>query len=476
MLFCGSGATGAIDKLTQVLGLRPTSARVPEADRPVVFVGPYEHHSNELPWRESSADVVVVGEDADGRLDLRDLRAQLERFSNRPLKIGSFSAASNVSGITTDTIAVATLLHRHGALSLWDYAAGGPYLRIEMNPAVEGEDGKLAYKDAVLLSPHKFIGGPGTPGVLVAKRKLFANAVPSMPGGGTVSFVSVSHHAYHDAIEHREEAGTPAIVDSIRAGLIFQLKDAVGADTIRRLEDDFVRRAISSWRRNPNIHIVGNPRLDRLSIVSAGILHGRRILHSHYVVALLNDLFGIQARGGCFCAGPYVQRLSGSDEESYRQLAMAVAEGLGGLRLGWFRLNFNYFISEAAFRYMVEAVHLLANEGWKLLPLYRLDPFSGTWHHRGGRRRPAVSLYDVRYEVGGMEFTGRPATAPETELVHQLEDAREVIKHFEGNVDAEEDIVDVDLGPEFERLRWFPLPGEALRELRAGAAAFPGSA
>jgi Aminotransferase class-V len=184
-----------------VLGIRGTSAPVSDADRPVVFVGPYEHHSNELPWRESIADLVVMGEDADGRLDLQELREQLERFSDRRLKIGSFSAASNVSGVITDALAVAMLLHRFGALSLWDYAAAGPYLKIEMNPDAGGRDGHLAYKDAVFLSPHKFIGGPGTPGVLVAKRRLFGNRIPTMPGGGTVTFVSISDHAYHDAIE-----------------------------------------------------------------------------------------------------------------------------------------------------------------------------------------------------------------------------------------------------------------------------------
>ena len=295
VLFCGSGATGAIDKLTQVLGIRgATSAPVSAGDRPVVFVGPYEHHSNELPWRESIADLVVIGEDSDGRLDLQELREQLERFSDRTLKIGSFSAASNVSGVITDTVAVATLLHRFGALSLWDYAAAGPYLKIEMNPYADGRDGHLAYKDAVFLSPHKFIGGPGTPGVLVAKRRLFGNRIPTMPGGGTVTFVSISDHGYHDAIEDREEAGTPAIVDSIRAGLVFQLKESVGPDTIRRRDDEFVRRAISSWQANPNIEIAGNPDLARLSIVSAGIRHGRGMLHPHFVVSLLNDLFGIQ--------------------------------------------------------------------------------------------------------------------------------------------------------------------------------------
>ena len=152
-------------------------------------------------------------------------------------------------------------------------------------------------------------------------------------------------------------------------------------------------------------------------------------------------------------------------------MALKVAAGLEGLKSGWFRLNFNYFISESAFDYMVEAVHLVADEGWKLLPLYRFDPFSGQWHHRDGRSRPAVGLYDVHYDTGEMEFRGQAATAPETELVHQLEEAKRIIERFERTAVEEDAVVDLQLGPGFERLRWFPLPGEALRELRAAAPA-----
>ena len=216
VLFCGSGSTGAIDTLTRVLDLG-------RSGRPVVFIGPYEHHSNELPWRESVADVVTIGEDADGRPDLEQLEHELRRHAGRALKIGSFSAASNVTGIITDVERTARLLHAHGALSFWDYATAGPYLPIDM-----------AGKDAVFLSPHKFVGGPGTPGVLVVKRALLRNAVPSVPGGGTVLFVSPNGHAYHPDPEIREEGGTPAIVESIRAGLVFELKEEIGVEEIRR--------------------------------------------------------------------------------------------------------------------------------------------------------------------------------------------------------------------------------------------------
>jgi selenocysteine lyase/cysteine desulfurase len=479
VIFTGSGATGAIDKVIRALGLRiperldaryGLSKMIPRDERPVVFVGPYEHHSNELPWRESIADLRVIREDARGQVDLAHLESELERFAGRPLKIGSFSAASNVSGIITDTHAVAMLLHRHGALSFWDYAAAGPYLEIEMNPAVAGPGGHLAHKDAIFLSPHKFPGGPGTPGVLVAKRSLFdGTAAPTVPGGGTVAFVTVDDHAYLEGLEHREEAGTPAIVESIRAGLVFGLKSAVGADTIRAREEQFAERAIASWSQNPNIGILGSTELPRLSIVSLGLNHPRGMLHPHFVVAVLNDLFGIQARAGCFCAGPYLQRLNHIGAETVAKMECEVLRGHEGVKLGWFRVNFNYFVSPVVVDYIVDAVQLMANEGHKLLALYRFDPFTGLWHHRDARSRPPVSLYDVSYAGGAMQFAAPRTTAPESVLADQLAQAAELVAALPAQLAAEPDVEDPVLPSSFEGIRWFPLPGEARSELLRGA-------
>ncbi|HSL64092.1 MAG TPA: aminotransferase class V-fold PLP-dependent enzyme, partial [Gaiellaceae bacterium] len=404
VLFCGTGATGAIDKLVAVLGLRLPSEledryrlsdAIPPAERPVVLVGPYEHHSNELPWRESIADVVTIREDADGRVDLAHLEEELLRHADRPLRLGSFSAASNVTGIVTDVDAVSILLHRHGALACWDYAAAAPYLPIEMNASPDVPDGHLAYKDAIFVSPHKFVGGPGTPGVLVAKRALFRNRVPAVPGGGTITFVTPLGHTFHPDPEVREEGGTPGIVESIRAGLVFALKDAVGTDEIRRREDDFVRRALESWGANPRIELLGNPELERLAIVSLALRHPRGRLHSNFVAAVLNDLFGIQSRSGCFCAGPYMHRMVPIDDDVSARMDEEVARGHLGAKLSFVRVGFNYFMSEVAFGYVLEAVHLLANDGWKLLPLYRFDPYTGLWHHERGRPRPPLTLHDV---------------------------------------------------------------------------------
>lgn len=213
VLFCGSGATGAINKLVDVLNIRlpydlskkyDLESAIPENEKPVVFLGPYEHHSNELPWRESLAEVVVIPCDADGKIDQLALENKLKEYASRKLKIGSFSAASNVTGVGSETYSISILLHKYNALSFWDFAAAGPYVNINMNPKEDFADAHLAYKDAVFLSPHKFIGGPGTPGVLVAKRNLFKNSVPTVPGGGTVSYVNPEHHHYLENIEMRE--------------------------------------------------------------------------------------------------------------------------------------------------------------------------------------------------------------------------------------------------------------------------------
>ena len=473
VLFCGSGSTGAVDKLIGILNLRipadlddryGLSDHIPPEERPVVFTGPFEHHSNELPWRESIAEVVVIREDADGHIDLGQLEEELRRPAGRPLRIGSFSAASNVTGIVSDTRAIAALLHRHGALSFWDFAAAGPYVQIDMDPGGDGPDAGLAYKDAVFLSPHKFIGGPGTPGVLVVRRALLTNRVPTVPGGGTVAYVNPTEHRYLEDPVEREEGGTPAIVESIRAGLVFQLKQAVGADTIQALERSFIRRAVESWGANPNIELLGNLEAERLSIVSFVVRHGPRYLHHNFVVALLNDLFGIQSRGGCSCAGPYGHRLLGIDIERSHSFEREITRGCEGIKPGWVRVNFNYFISEVVFEYLLEAVHLVADQGWKLLGDYRFDPATGLWRHRRGPVEPPLRLHTLRYDADGRLEAGVPhATAADDALAGYLDQARRLLAARPANRDGDGDGGPLPgLSADFEGLRWFVLPRECL--------------
>jgi selenocysteine lyase/cysteine desulfurase len=456
VIFCGSGSTGAINKLVGILGLRAPDERylsaegVPPQRRPVVFIGPYEHHSNELPWRESIADVVVIPEDADGHIDLDRLDAELAAHADRPLRIGSFSAASNVTGIVSNTTAISALLHRHGALSCYDFAAAGPYVRIDM-----------AGKDAIFLSPHKFIGGPSTPGVLVVRRELVTNRVPDTPGGGTVAYVNPTEHRYLTDPVLREEGGTPAIVDSIRAGLVFQLKEAVGLETIRAHEEHFLRRAVEAWLREPAIEILGNLAAERLSIVSFVVrAPSGRYLHHNFVVALLNDLFGIQARGGCSCAGPYGHRLLGIDIDRSHEFEREIAGGCEGIKPGWVRVNFNYFISEAVFGYVVEAVALVAREGWRLLPDYRFEPATGLWRHRRAAAEPPLRLADVTYGPDGqMRYPRHDDRAPESTLAGHLAEARALLDAPAApDLPGPGDLVSAD----FEHLRWFELPAGCL--------------
>jgi selenocysteine lyase/cysteine desulfurase len=469
VIFTGSGATSAIDKMVRILGIRiPAelddeyhfSDQIPANKRPVVFIGPFEHHSNELPWRESIADVVVIPEDADGHIDAARLEAELRRYADRPLRIGSFSAASNVTGIITDTHAISDLLHRYGALSFWDFAAAAPYVDIEMYGRCTTHP--RAYKDAVFLSPHKFVGGPGTPGVLVVRKDLLRNRVPTVPGGGTVDYVNPYEHHYIADPAHREEGGTPGIVESIRAGLVVALKQAVGTDVIRAHEEQFLRRAVDRWQRNENLQILGNVTADRLSILSFVVKRPRGLyLHHNFVVALLHDLFGIQSRGGCSCAGPYGHRLLGIDLDRSHRFEQEIVAGCEGIKPGWVRVSFNYFISEPTFSYIVDAVDLVATHGWLLLPEYRFNPTTGLWRHRGGLVEPPLRLAQLSYGADGrLRTPARFERAPESALTEYLAEARELFAKL-----AEQPAVAVAgrgvptrVSAGFEELRWFDLP------------------
>jgi len=464
VIFAGSGSTGAIDKLIGILNLRipfdldgkwKLSSHIPAGQRPVVFIGPYEHHSNDLPWRESICDVITIHEDADGHIDQDHLREMLAQYAERPLKIGSFSAASNVTGIISDTYSIARILHEHGALSFWDFAAAAPYVQIEMHPD------EVSYKDAIFISPHKFVGGPGTPGVLVVNKALVHNTVPVVPGGGTVAYVNSDDHLYLSDPTHREEGGTPAIIESIRAGLVFQLKDAVGVKEIRSLEERLLQRATAAWRTNPRIEILGNLNAERLSILSF-IVKGSsgKYLHHNFVVALLNDLFGIQSRGGCSCAGPYGHRLLGIDLERSHEFEAQINDGCEGIKPGWVRLNFNYFICDEVADYLIAAVLFIAKHGSKFLVDYCFDSTTGIWRHHLGPIEPPMRLHMISYDKEGlMAYPSVHSLADESILKQHLADADLL-------AEKRVDCIDADsiqkLGANFEHLRWFELPAECL--------------
>ncbi len=467
VIFTGAGATSAIDTLIGILGLRIPSqledqhrltGKIPPEKRPVVFLGPFEHHSNELPWRESIADVVVIAQDSDGHIDFSALERLLTHYAARPLKIGTFSAASNVTGILSDQTAIATLLHAHGALSLWDFAAAAPYIELRMR-ASDGHPG--SHKDAMFLSPHKFVGGPGTPGVLVVRRELLVNRVPHMPGGGTVEYVNPTEHRYLSDVVAREEGGTPAIIEAIRAGLVFGLKQAVGVDVIRTNEDRFLRRAVQAWVEEPAVEVLGSLSAERLSIVSFVIRSpSGRYLHHNFVVSLLNDLFGIQSRGGCSCAGPYGHRLLGIDLDRSHRFEQQITAGCEGIKPGWVRINFNYFLSDTVVDYLIEAVCFIARHGHLFLADYRFDPAAALWRHRDGLVEPPLRLSHLRYTDDGiLTYPRHHDRAPESDLAGYLATAAEMAAQREPA-----DVRDqAHLSEDFDALRWFDLPTDCLR-------------
>ena len=464
VIFCGSGATAAIQKLIEILNIRiPAnlddahrfSEQIKSEQRPVVFIGPYEHHSNELAWRESIVDLVSIPLNEDGAIDQKILQEKLTKYANRPLKIASFSAASNVTGLLTDVTAITQLLHKNGALAFWDYAAAGPYVAIDVTGQQDAAGDTSM--DALYISPHKFIGGPGTPGVLVIKRNLLTNRVPSIPGGGTVSYVTPESHRYNPAGESREEGGTPAIVESIRAGMVFQLKDAVGAKVIEGREHDMIRRAIKRWSKHPSIHILGDLEAPRTSILSFLITWQDKTLHFGFVDALINDLFGIQVRGGCSCAGPYGHELLNIDMAHSRAISDAVEAGHLVLKPGWVRLNFNYFIGEETFDYILRAVELIAEHGWKMLGRYQYDPAQGTWRCREGQAVSSRDLNDISYEGGRLMAPENKCPGNRSSLSEYIECAEKTLR------DASVDLTDPvqPLPKEYESLRWFGLPHDA---------------
>lgn len=416
VIFTGSGATAGINKLVALLGLAAPSddtlrdtllAEMKPEDRPVVLVGPYEHHSNDLPWRESLAQVVRIPLGADGQISLPALTTALQQYQQRPRIIGAFSAASNVTGIKTNIGALTQLLHSHGALCVVDYAAGAPYLPIDMLG-----DGL----DAIVFSPHKFVGGPGASGVLVVDRALPIMSRPSAPGGGTVSFVSPGQHAYLENPEAREEAGTPAILGDIRAGLAMQLKSDIGQPTIETCEAMAVRRVEKFCVTVPEVQVLGTPGADRLAIFAFNIVIAGRALHHTLVVTLLNDLFGIQGRGGCSCAGPYGHDLLSINAAVSEQYRAVVADGFEAMKPGWVRLGFPPVMDSATIDFILQAIGFIAQRGLDLMALYQLDPHSGHWALRHSRPDDVAS-FD---QLCAWRNQSRPDAIPRSQIAPDL--------------------------------------------------------
>ena len=352
VIFCGAGATAGLNRLVTLLG-------VGQGLR--VILGPYEHHSNILPWRESGAEVIELDEALGGGPDRSALAQALTTGPEGARTICAFSAVSNVTGVISDVAGITRQVKAAGARMVWDYAGGGPYLPIRMRPAPEAEI------DAIVLSPHKFAGGPGASGVLILRRDAPVLSRPSWPGGGTVRFVSPRGHDYNAELEVREEAGTPNITGDIRSALAFIVKDALGEARIARRNRALLKAGERAWRDHPRIDLLAPPGAPRLPVFPFRIRDGAGgFLHHQQVTRLLSDAYGIQARGGCACAGPYVHRLLGIDAAISERMRRAILAGDERAKPGFVRLNLSVLMDAAKVRYILDSVIDLAERALEL--------------------------------------------------------------------------------------------------------------
>lgn len=365
-IFMGNGATAGLNRLVHLLEI---PARCAAGNRPVIFIGPYEHHSNILPWRESGAEIIEIPEATDGGPDLAVLEKALTFCDERRLKVGSFSAASNVTGIMTDVDAVTALLKTHGALSIWDYAGAAPYLPIDM------KSGTAVEKDAVVVSCHKFIGGPAASGVLIVRNEAVTRCGPVLPGGGTVKFVSPWNHDYSTNLAALEESGTPDVIGDIRAALAFIVKDVIGQNFMDERNAALRARAVARWSRNPNIRILGHATAKALPIFSFQIRDTATggLIHQQLFTRMLSDRYGIQVRGGCACAGPYAHRLLDIDETASDTIRQAILSGQEIEKPGWTRLNFSVLMDDAKVDRILDAVDELALDPHCVADAYECD-------------------------------------------------------------------------------------------------------
>lgn len=360
----GSGMTGVVNKFQRILGLKVSESlkeytNIPEEMRPIVFITHMEHHSNQTSWLETIADVVVVPCNESGLVSVDNFEKCIQKHKHRKLKIAAITSCSNVTGIKTPYHDIAKLIHNYNGLCFVDFACCAPYVDIDMHP----EDSN-AYLDAIFFSPHKFLGGPGSSGVLIFNKKLYKNLVPDNPGGGTVSYTNPwGEHDYFDDVETREDGGTPAFLQTIKIALSIQLKEQMNTDKIKKREDEINKKLFATLEEITRIKVLAPNHKNRLSIFSFYLEN----IHFNLVVKLLNDRFGIQTRGGCSCAGTYGHFLLNVDQETSHRIKGQIKEGCSTEKPGWIRLSLHPTTTNNELDFICNSLHELCAhiDDWK---------------------------------------------------------------------------------------------------------------
>lgn len=404
LIFAGSGMTGAVNKLQRLLGLRlperimdyVKNGRLPASHelksdvlriheifsnyldvdpllKPVIFVSEMEHHSNQTSWLETIADVEIIPNDEEGNICLHSLQQLLEKYKDRRHKIAAITGCSNVTGIRTPYHDVAKKVHAYNGLCFVDFACSAPYVAIDMHPAEEG-----AWLDAIFFSPHKFLGGQGTPGVLIFHKKLYKNIIPDQPGGGTVTYTNPwKMHEYINDIEHREDGGTPPFLQGIKAALAVTLKEEMGVEKMLQREEELLKIVFEKLPAIPGIEILERQTTHRLGVISF-ILKGA---HFNLVVKLLNDRFGIQTRGGCACAGTYGHMLLHVDQLHSYEILEEMHKGDLSCKPGWVRMSIHPVMTDEEIKYILQAIEEVALHypEWKKDYIY--EPDTNEYHH-----------------------------------------------------------------------------------------------
>jgi selenocysteine lyase/cysteine desulfurase len=396
LIMAGNGMTGVVNKFQRILGLKVPEnleqyTTIPDEIRPVVFITHMEHHSNQTSWLETMATVEVIPPCPKGLFCMDNFKTLLEKYKDRTLKIVSVTGGSNVTGIQTPCHDIAKVIHQHGGVCFVDYACAAPYVDIDMHP--EDEE---AYFDAVFFSPHKFLGGPGTSGVLAFNKKLYNNMIPDCPGGGTVSWTNPwGEHKYFDNIEDREDGGTPGFLQTIRTALAIKLKEQMGVDKMLEREHEVLDQVFTRLGDVSNINILAPHIKSRLGVVSFYIDD----LHYNLGVKLLNDRFGIQTRGGCSCAGTYGHFLLHVDQETSNELTSEISIGDLARKPGWIRMSIHPTTTCEEIEYVCESIKALAENHQEWAKDYDYDRYTNEFNHKSFSNAPRHERVESWFEL-----------------------------------------------------------------------------